>query len=58
MVSGDVRLRNLELKKEVRFYMITLRVIKALLTLFFQALDQMKLPLNVSEGHLGQLTLQ
>ncbi|KAH8145466.1 uncharacterized protein LAJ45_10436 [Morchella importuna] len=36
--SGDVKLRNLELKKE--------------------ALDQMKLPLNVSEGHLGQLTLQ
>ncbi|TGZ78721.1 hypothetical protein EX30DRAFT_322121 [Ascodesmis nigricans] len=36
--SGDVRLRNLELKKE--------------------ALDQMKLPLNVLEGHLGQLTLQ
>ncbi|KAG0637605.1 hypothetical protein HOY80DRAFT_1138202 [Tuber brumale] len=36
--SGDVRLRNLELKKE--------------------ALDQMKLPLNVMEGHLGQLTLQ
>ncbi|KAF8254179.1 hypothetical protein K440DRAFT_652243 [Wilcoxina mikolae CBS 423.85] len=35
---GDVRLKNLELKKE--------------------ALDQMKLPLNVSEGHLGQLTLQ
>ncbi|PWW77256.1 DUF1162-domain-containing protein [Tuber magnatum] len=37
-LSGDVRLRNLELKKE--------------------ALDQMKLPLNVMEGHLGQLTLQ
>lgn len=36
--SGDVKLRDLELKKE--------------------ALDQMKLPLNVSEGHLGQLTLQ
>jgi len=36
--SGDVKLRNLELKKE--------------------ALDQMKLPLNVLEGHLGQLTLQ
>ncbi|KAI5802352.1 hypothetical protein FPQ18DRAFT_313508 [Pyronema domesticum] len=36
--SGDVRLKNLELKKE--------------------ALDQMKLPLNVLEGHLGQLTLQ
>ncbi|KAL7273138.1 Vacuolar protein sorting-associated protein 13 [Rhizina undulata] len=36
--SGDVKLRNLELKKE--------------------ALDQLKLPLNISEGHLGQLTLQ
>lgn len=36
--SGDVKLRNLELKKE--------------------ALDQIKLPLNVLEGHLGQLTLQ
>ncbi|KAK6330143.1 hypothetical protein TWF730_004642 [Orbilia blumenaviensis] len=36
--SGDVQLRDLELRKE--------------------ALDQMKLPLNVSEGHLGRLTLQ
>lgn len=36
--SGDVQLRNLELRKE--------------------ALDQMKLPLNVSEGYLGRLTLQ
>lgn len=36
--SGDVRLKNLELKKE--------------------ALDQLKLPLNVIEGYLGQLTVQ
>lgn len=36
--SGDVKLRNLELRKE--------------------ALDQMHLPLDVSHGHLGQLTLQ
>lgn len=36
--SGDVKLRNLELRKE--------------------ALDQMKLPLNVVKGHLGSLTLQ
>ena len=35
--SGDVTLRNLELRKE--------------------ALDQLHLPLNVVEGHLGQLTL-
>ncbi|KAF1998257.1 vacuolar protein sorting-associated protein-like protein vps13 [Amniculicola lignicola CBS 123094] len=35
--SGDVKLRNLELRKE--------------------ALDQLKLPLNVIEGHLGLLTL-
>ena len=36
--SGDVKLRNLELRRE--------------------ALDQLRLPLNVIEGHLGQLTLQ
>ncbi|CAJ2510603.1 Uu.00g062280.m01.CDS01 [Anthostomella pinea] len=35
--SGDVKLRNLELRKE--------------------ALDQLKLPINVMEGHLGELTL-
>ncbi|KZF24832.1 vacuolar protein sorting-associated protein 13 [Xylona heveae TC161] len=35
--SGDVKLRNLELRRE--------------------ALDQFRLPLNVVEGHLGQLTL-
>lgn len=35
--SGEVKLRNLELKKE--------------------ALDQLHLPLNVVEGHLGELTL-
>lgn len=35
--SGDVKLRNLELKRE--------------------ALDQLHLPLNVIEGHIGQLTL-
>ncbi|KAI0535905.1 vacuolar protein sorting-associated protein 13 [Xylaria digitata] len=35
--SGDVRLRDLELRRE--------------------ALDQLKLPINVVEGHLGQLTL-
>lgn len=36
--SGDVKLRNLELRKE--------------------ALDQLKLPVNVVEGHLGELTLK
>ena len=36
--SGDVKLRNLELRRE--------------------ALDQLHLPLNVVEGHLGSLTLQ
>lgn len=36
--SGDVKLRNLELRRE--------------------ALDQLRLPLNVVQGHLGQLTLQ
>ena len=36
--SGDVKLRNLQLRKE--------------------ALDQLRLPLNVIKGHLGQLTLQ
>ncbi|PHH61768.1 hypothetical protein CDD81_7979 [Ophiocordyceps australis] len=35
--SGDVKLRNLELRRE--------------------ALDQLKLPINVIEGHLGDLTL-
>lgn len=35
--SGDVKLRNLELRRE--------------------ALDQLRLPLNVVEGHLGELTL-
>ncbi|KAK6825944.1 vacuolar protein sorting-associated protein 13 [Apiospora arundinis] len=35
--SGDVKLRNLQLRKE--------------------ALDQLKLPINVVEGHLGELTL-
>lgn len=35
--SGDVKLRNLELRRE--------------------ALDQLRLPLNVVGGHLGQLTL-
>lgn len=35
--SGDVKLRNLELRKE--------------------ALDQLHLPVNVVEGHLGQLTM-
>ncbi|KAI9744725.1 MAG: hypothetical protein M1818_001650 [Claussenomyces sp. TS43310] len=35
--SGDVKLRDLELRRE--------------------ALDQLKLPINVAEGHLGQLTL-
>lgn len=35
--GGDVKLRNLELRKE--------------------ALDQLHLPLNVVEGHLGELTL-
>lgn len=35
--SGDVKLHNLELRKE--------------------ALDQLKLPINVVEGHLGQLTI-
>ncbi|KKK20473.1 hypothetical protein ARAM_004467 [Aspergillus rambellii] len=35
--SGDVKLRNLELRRE--------------------ALDQLRLPLNVVEGHVGQLTL-
>lgn len=35
--SGDVKLRNLELRRE--------------------ALDQLHLPVNVVEGHLGQLTL-
>jgi vacuolar protein sorting-associated protein 13A/C len=37
MWSGDVKLRDLELRKE--------------------ALDQLKLPINVVEGHLGELTL-
>ncbi|KAI9780763.1 MAG: hypothetical protein M1839_006551 [Geoglossum umbratile] len=36
--SGDVELRNLELRRE--------------------ALDQLRLPLNVIEGHIGLLTLQ
>ncbi len=36
--SGDVKLRDLELRRE--------------------ALDQLKLPINVVEGHLGQLTLK
>ncbi|KAF2754047.1 vacuolar protein sorting-associated protein 13 [Pseudovirgaria hyperparasitica] len=36
--SGDVKLRNLELRRE--------------------ALDQLHLPLNVVQGHLGQLTLR
>ncbi|KAH8596858.1 putative vacuolar protein sorting-associated protein 13 [Bisporella sp. PMI_857] len=36
--SGDVKLRDLELRRE--------------------ALDQLKLPINVMEGHLGQLTLK
>lgn len=35
--SGDVKLRNLELRRE--------------------ALDQLKVPINVVEGHLGELTL-
>ncbi|OAA63095.1 vacuolar protein sorting-associated protein vps13 [Cordyceps fumosorosea ARSEF 2679] len=35
--SGDVKLRNLELRRE--------------------ALDQLKLPINVVHGHLGELTL-
>lgn len=35
--SGDVKLRNLELRRE--------------------ALDQLKLPINVVEGHLGELTI-
>jgi len=35
--GGDVKLRNLELRKE--------------------ALDQLKLPINVMEGHLGELTI-
>lgn len=35
--GGDVKLRNLELRKE--------------------ALDQLKLPINVVEGHLGELTI-
>lgn len=35
--SGDVKLRNLELRRE--------------------ALDQLKLPVNVLEGHVGELTL-
>ncbi|KAJ3494408.1 hypothetical protein NLG97_g4098 [Lecanicillium saksenae] len=35
--SGDVKLRNLELRRE--------------------ALDQLKLPINVIHGHLGELTL-
>src|SRR5947207_12980669 len=35
--SGDVKLRNLELRRE--------------------ALDHLRLPLNVVEGHLGELTL-
>ncbi|KAI9675485.1 MAG: hypothetical protein M1829_003289 [Trizodia sp. TS-e1964] len=35
--SGDVKLKNLELRRE--------------------ALDQLRLPINVIEGHLGQLTL-
>ncbi|ATY65465.1 vacuolar sorting-associated vps13 [Cordyceps militaris] len=35
--SGDVKLRNLELRRE--------------------ALDQLKLPINVVRGHLGELTL-
>lgn len=35
--SGDVKLRDLELRRE--------------------ALDQLKLPINVVEGHLGELTL-
>ncbi|KAH8647289.1 vacuolar protein sorting-associated protein 13 [Xylariales sp. PMI_506] len=35
--SGDVKLQNLELRKE--------------------ALDQLKLPINVAEGHLGALTI-
>ena len=35
--SGDVKLRNLQLRKE--------------------ALDQLKLPINVVEGHLGELTI-
>ncbi len=35
--SGDVKLRNLQLRKE--------------------ALDQLRLPLNVVAGHLGELTL-
>jgi vacuolar protein sorting-associated protein 13A/C len=37
ILSGDVKLRDLELRKE--------------------ALDQLKLPINVVEGHLGALTL-
>ncbi|KHJ35601.1 putative vacuolar protein sorting-associated protein vps13 [Erysiphe necator] len=36
--SGDVKLRNLELRRE--------------------ALDQLKLPINVVKGHLGELTLR
>lgn len=36
--SGDVKLRDLELRRE--------------------ALDQLKLPINVVEGHLGQLTVK
>ena len=36
--SGDVKLRDLELRRE--------------------ALDQLKLPINVVEGHLGKLTLK
>lgn len=36
--SGDVKLRDLELRRE--------------------ALDQLKLPINVTKGHLGQLTLR
>lgn len=36
--SGDVKLRDLELRRE--------------------ALDQLKLPINVVEGHLGELTLK
>ncbi|TQS37082.1 hypothetical protein Golomagni_02454 [Golovinomyces magnicellulatus] len=36
--SGDVKLRDLELRRE--------------------ALDQLKLPINVTKGHLGELTLR
>lgn len=56
-ISGDVQLRNLELRKEVRYYSPPSLSAQTNFTPYNKALDQMKLPLNVVEGHLGKLTL-